>query len=157
MRISEFLSLDREEQFKVLAAQNDENFLIFLCEKYPHIIYDYVKQYLAFKLNDDVVIITGPTDMEYYVDSAFASLLLKDPVIGLLMCYSELFTPTDMEGKEVDKKYYDMGASRNLRPKSSWKDDTKGKTGIKFVDEFPQDAFELLFTDCKALNYLEVW
>lgn len=64
MKLSEFLKIDREDQFEILENQNDENFLLFLCDKYPEIIYDYVKTFIANKFEGDIIIITGQSHME---------------------------------------------------------------------------------------------
>lgn len=158
MKLSEFLRLDREDQFEILANQRDENFLMFLCEKHPEIIYDYTKAFLANRYSGDIVIITGESDMEYYIDEDFVRFLVQDPVMNMVIKYSQRLTPSNMDGKRVKKYQYDMGASRKLRSYNQWQNDIRGKYGIRFAEEFPQDSFELIFANYnKVMNYLEEW
>lgn len=158
MKLSEFLKMDMEDQFEVLSNQRDENFLMFLCDKYPEIIYNYVKTFIANRFEGDLVIITGESDMEYYMNEDFVRFLLQDPVMNMVVKYSERLVPSNMDGKRVKKHQYDMGASRKLRSYKEWENDTRGKAGVRFAEEFPQDSFELIFTNYnKVLNYLEEW
>lgn len=158
MKLSEFLKIDREDQFEILENQNDENFLLFLCDKYPEIIYDYVKTFIANKFEGDIVIVTGQSHMEYYIDQDFMRFLLQNPVMNMVINYSESLTPTNMGDKEVQKYQYDMGAGKKLASYKDWEKNTKNKAGIRFMEEFPQDSFELIFNNYKnVMNYLEEW
>lgn len=158
MKLSDFLKMEMDDQFEVLANQRDENFLMFLCDKYPEIIFNYVKAFIANRFEGDLVIITGKSGMEYYINEDFVRFLLQDPVMNMVVKYSEKLTPSNMDGKRVQKYQYDMGASRRLRSYKEWQNDTRGKAGVMFAEEFPQDSFELIFANYnKVLNYLEEW